>query len=244
MSSGAVPTFEVQAITLDLDDTLWPFAPIGERIERVLHQWFLQYAPKAAVQFPPSAMRSLRERVIERFGQKAHDASWLRRQCIEIALTESGHDPALTDTAYQAFFAERNRVDFYPDARAALVRIARHVPVCALTNGNADLDRIGIAQYFHGQVTAREFGKAKPDPGIFLHACQTLGTLPAKTLHIGDDIEADITGARRAGLKTCWLHREDARTRHPTWPRRDFIPDLVFSNLAQLADWLEAQDPS
>ena len=28
--------FRIRAITLDLDDTLWPFAPIGARIERVL----------------------------------------------------------------------------------------------------------------------------------------------------------------------------------------------------------------
>ncbi|PJK12149.1 HAD family hydrolase [Lysobacteraceae bacterium NML95-0200] len=244
MKQGATPAFNVQAITLDLDDTLWPFAPIGERIEQVLHHWFLQHAPKAAQQFPVTAMRRLRERVIERFPQKSHDASWLRHKGIEIALTESGHDPALADAAYAAFFAERNRVDFYPDAHAALQRIARRVPVCALTNGNADLTAIGITRYFHSQVTAREFGKAKPDPAIFLHACQTLGTPPANTLHIGDDIEADITGARHAGLKTCWLHREDARARHPAWPRRDFIPDLVFSNLAQLADWLEAATPS
>jgi len=30
--------FPVQAITLDLDDTLWPFAPIGARIDVVLHE--------------------------------------------------------------------------------------------------------------------------------------------------------------------------------------------------------------
>ncbi|PJK10181.1 HAD family hydrolase [Lysobacteraceae bacterium NML08-0793] len=244
MSLRALPGFNLQAITLDLDDTLWPFAPIGERIEQVLHHWFLQHAPKTAEQFPISAMRRLRQRVIERYPQYAHDASWLRRKGIEIALTESGHDPALTDAAYDTFFAERNRVDFYPDAHAALLRIARRVPVCALTNGNADLAAIGIAEQFHSHVTARAFGKAKPDPAIFLHACQTLGSTPANTLHIGDDVEADILGARRAGLKTCWLHREDARDRHPGWPRRDFIPDLVFSDLAQLADWLEAQTPS
>jgi hypothetical protein len=31
--------FPVQAITLDLDDTLWPVAPIGARIDLVLHEW-------------------------------------------------------------------------------------------------------------------------------------------------------------------------------------------------------------
>jgi len=231
----------VRAITLDLDDTLWPFPPIGERIERVLHAWFERHAPRTAAQFPIPAMRRLRERVMERYPLQSHDASWLRRKGIEIALEESGGDPALADAAYAAFFAERNRVDFYADARDALARIAGRLPVCALSNGNADLAAIGIERHFAHCITAREFGCGKPDAAIFLHACERLGFAPHEVLHVGDDIEADIAGAHRAGLMTCWLHRDDARERHPAWPRREFVPTLTFPTLAALADWLDAQ---
>lgn len=235
------PATPIQAITLDLDDTLWPFPPIGERIERLLHAWFEQHAPRTAQQFPIPAMRRLRERVIERFPAQSHDASWLRRKGIEIALEESGEDPALVEPAYDAFYNERNKVDFYDDAREALVRIAARLPVCAVTNGNADLMAIGIDTHFVDRVTARDFGVGKPDPAIFLHACDLLDAPPANVLHVGDDVEADIAGAHRAGLKTCWLHRDDARDRHPTWPKRDFIPTLTLPTLAALADWLDAQ---
>ncbi|RMH93412.1 HAD family hydrolase [Lysobacter pythonis] len=231
----------IRAISLDLDDTLWPFPPIGERIERVLHDWFLEHSPRTARQFPIPAMRRLRERVIERFPAQSHDASWLRRKGIEIALAESGGDPALADAAYAAFYVERNKVDFYADARAALARIAARLPVCALSNGNADLDTIGIGHLFAQRVSAREFGAGKPAPAIFLHACERLGRRPEEVLHVGDDIEADIVGAHRAGLATCWLHRDDARPRHPTWPKRDFTPSLTFPTLCALADWLDAR---
>ena len=235
------PPLPIRAITLDLDDTLWPFPPIGERIERVLHDWFLQHAPRTAAQFPIPAMRRLRERVIERYPQRSHDASWLRRKGIEIALAESGSDPALADEAYAAFFSERNRVDFYADARDALARLSARLPVCALSNGNADLATIGIDSHFTHQVTARDFGRGKPDASIFLHACQLLGVAPLQVLHVGDDVEADVVGAHRAGLMTCWLHRDDARARHPTWPKREFTPRLTFPTLAALADWLDTQ---
>ncbi len=240
-SYNRVQARSIRAITLDLDDTLWPFAPIGERIEHTLHSWFEQHAPKAAQKFPIAVMRRLRERVIERFPQQAHDASWLRRKGIEIALEESGEDTALADAAYATFFLERNRVDFYPDARAALERLAARVPLCALTNGNADLAHIGIDHLFRAHVTARRFGRAKPDAAIFHHACDTLGLAPGEVLHVGDDVEADIHGAHRAGLATCWLHRSDALEKHPRWPRREFLPDLTFPTLCALADWLEAQ---
>src|SRR3546814_10938296 len=42
-------SFPVRAITLDLDDTLWPFAPIGERIERVLDAWMREQIGRAHV---------------------------------------------------------------------------------------------------------------------------------------------------------------------------------------------------
>lgn len=233
-----------RAITFDLDDTLWPFAPIGARIEERLDQWFRQHAPKTARQFPVAAMRRMRERMLEQFPEKAHDVSWLRRRGIETALAESGEDPALAEAAYAVFFAERNRVTFYPDSLPALSRIARLCPLATISNGNADLEAIGIAGYFPLRVCAREFGKAKPDAGIFHHTCERLGLAPAEVLHVGDDVHADIAGAHHAGLATCWLHRDDARARVPTWPRRDFTPTLTFSTLAALADWLEARAPA
>ena len=86
-------------------------------------------------------MRALRERVFSEFPQHAHDLGLLRRLTIERALHESGDDPALASAAYAIFFQERNRVDFYPDAHDGLQRIAAHLPIAALTNGNAAIGR-------------------------------------------------------------------------------------------------------
>ena len=145
----------IRAITFDLDDTLWPFAPIGERIETALHAWFIEHSPRTAERFPIEDMRKLRERVFAEFPQHAHDLGLLRRLTIERALRESGDDPALASAAYAIFFRERNRVDFYPDALDGLQRIAARLPVAALTNGNADLAAIGIAGLFRFQLGAR-----------------------------------------------------------------------------------------
>ena len=58
---------------------------------------------------------------------------------------------------------------------------------------------------------------------------------PAHVLHVGDDIEMDVVGAHRAGLRSCWINR-DGRT----WPHAALRPDLEFTDLAALADWLDA----
>lgn len=227
--------FPVLAITLDLDDTLWPFAPIGARIDQVLHDWMCEHSPVTAAMFPMAEMRALRERAFAENPHLHHDLSALRRLALQEALHASGADPALLEPAYEAFFAARNQVECYPDALDALARIAARVPVAALSNGNADLQRIGIAHLFAFQLGAREHGAAKPAASIFHAACERLGVAPARVLHVGDHIEMDVAGAMSAGLRGCWINRESARWSHPT-----LQPDLQFDTLSGLADWLDA----
>lgn len=227
--------FPVRAITLDLDDTLWPFAPIGARIEQVLHAWMLEHSPQTAARFPIDAMRALRERVFAEHPHLIHDLSELRRITLRRALQESGADAALLEPAYEIFYAARNQVECYADSLAALERIAARVPVAAVTNGNADLERIGLSRHFVFQLGAREHGAAKPEASIFHAACQRLGVPPFEVPHVGDHIEMDVIGAAQAGLRSCWINREARAWTHPT-----LRPDLEFTDLAALADWLDA----
>lgn len=232
--------FRIRAITLDLDDTLWPFAPIGARIERVLDDWLRIHSPRTAARFPIVEMRALREWVFAGHPHLLHDMGALRRLTLEYAFRESGEDPALAGPAYDVFYTERNRVECYPDAIDALARIAARLPVAALSNGNADLVAVGLDQHFVFQLGAREHGAAKPAASIFHAACERLGCAPEDVLHVGDHIEMDVLGAARAGLRTAWVHREDAHAHNPHWPHADIVPDLIVPDMAALADRIDA----
>jgi putative hydrolase of the HAD superfamily len=234
-----VNPFPVRAITLDLDDTLWPFAPIGARVELVMHAWLSTNCPRTAGQFPIERMRDLRDELNAANPHLAHDFSAMRRMTLERAMQLAGDDPVHAEAAFEAFFAERNRVEFYPDAIEALQRLAARVPLAALSNGNADLTRIGVHTHFAFQLGAREHGAPKPAASIFHAACARLGASPYHVLHVGDDIVMDVVGAARAGLRTCWLNREGL-----PWPHDDVRPDLQFASLTALADWLDAQHSS
>lgn len=232
--------FPVHAITLDLDDTLWPIAPVIVRAEIALADWLREHAPRTAQHWPIEAMQALREQVADEHPQLAHDFTRQRLITLERMLQAAGDDIALVQPAFDAFFAARCDVEHYDDSLAALDRLAARVPLAALSNGNADLDMIGIMHLFRFQLRAREHGAAKPDASIFHAACTQLDCAPAQVLHVGDDIEMDVVGAHRAGLRTCWINRagEDGSIR--SWPHDDIRPDLAFTDLAALADWLDA----
>ncbi|MEG3789564.1 HAD-IA family hydrolase [Lysobacter sp. CCNWLW3] len=233
-------TFPVRAITLDLDDTLWPIAPVMVHAERVLGDWLREHAPRTAQRWPTEAMRALRDQIAAEHPQLAHDFTHQRKLTLERMLRDSGDDLALVAPAFEVFFNARCEVRHYDDSVAALERLAARVPLAALSNGNADLQRIGLMHLFRFQLGAREHGAAKPAASIFHAACTRLDKEPQYVLHVGDDIELDVVGAQRAGLRSCWINRVGDDGRRREWPHAGLRPDLEFDTLAALADWLDA----
>lgn len=226
----------IRALTLDLDDTLWPVLPALERADQAVDAWLRQHHPEVARAWPIAAMRELRMQVAAERLDLAHDFTRQRQLTLRQAFAACGVDDAPVQALWEIYFAARNCVELYPDSLPALERITAHWPLASLTNGNADLQRIGIHAHFAHHVCARDSGVAKPDPRIFLAAATRLGVAPEQILHVGDDPAMDIAGARDAGLRTAWINR-DGRP----WP--DELgppPQLDLRNLTELADWLDA----
>ena len=224
----------IRALSIDLDDTLWPIWPVIERAESALDIFLQENCPNTAKNFPLEKMRELRINIVELYPGIEHDFTQQRKLSLLHALRESGDAEHHAEAAFEIFYAARNDIEFYPDALPALKRLTARYPVAALTNGNADLNRIGIADHFVHFVSARSEGHAKPDAPIFHNTCTKLGMSAAEVLHIGDDPLLDIVGAQRAGLRSCWINR-----RNETWPGCYAAPDLQFTSLTDLADYLE-----
>jgi putative hydrolase of the HAD superfamily len=227
-----------KALSLDLDDTLWPIWPVIERAELALAAFLRERCPRTADKYPIALMRELRERIALEHPQFAHDFTRQRKLSLQHALRSAGDDEVHAEDAFDAFYRARNLIEFYPDALAALDRLAARWPIAALTNGNADLAQIGIADRFTVFVAAREAGHAKPDAPIFHATCERLGLAPHQVLHVGDDPLLDVAGANWAGMRTCWINR-----REEAWPSELPAPDLEFTTLEALADWLDARHP-
>ena len=182
-----------------------------------------------------AAWQALRRSVVADRPDWAHDLSALRRETIRRALLAGGDDPVLAVPAFEVFFAERQRVDLFADVLPALARLAARWPIVALTNGNADVNRVpGLGRFFHAALSASALGLAKPAPAVFAAACQRVGALPAHTLHIGDDPALDVDGALAAGLQAAWVRRPDL----PATSAPVGQPQHVVATLTELAERL------
>lgn len=216
---------------MDLDDTLWPIWPTIDRAEKALHDWMTECAPMAAALFSsPSALREIRNQMATTRPDLKSDLSALRRESIRLALYRAGENPLLAEQAFEVFFAERQRVTLFDDAQPALEFLSARFPLVSVSNGNADLQRVGLGSYFRAAISAREFGVGKPDPRIFHAAAGALELQPEEILHVGDDATLDALGALNAGMQAAWVNRADH-----VWPH-EAEPQVTLASLTELCE--------
>jgi len=196
-------------VTFDLDDTLWHTAPVIQSAETALREWLAAHAPQLGP-FPPERLHEIRQRLVSADPGLTHRISHLRQQVLFIALQEAGyaHDQAreLARDAFEAFLEARHQVDFFPDAPATLEALSQRYTLGAITNGNADVRRLGVADYFSFALCAEDVGIGKPDPRPFEEALRRGGASAANAVHVGDNPEDDIAGAKQAGFRAVWYN--------------------------------------
>jgi putative hydrolase of the HAD superfamily len=152
-------------------------------------------------------------------------------------LHEAFGGPALDDDGFAAWdhvFDTRFREAWtaHEDVDEVLERLLdAGLHIGALTNASLayqtdKLERTGLADRVPLLVGLDTLGFGKPDPRVFTEACRRLGTDPARTAYVGDELDVDARAAVAAGLVGIWLDRPGAR-RLPVRPE-----DLVAAQRA------------
>ena len=199
----------IQLITFDLDDTLWNTAPVIASAEAILREWLTEHAPSLGA-VPVEHLWSIRERVLSNEPSLKHRISALRRRVLFHALEEAGYGYTvacdLADQGFEVFLHARHQIEVFPEVEPTLETLAKHYALGVVTNGNADVRRLGLADYFKFALCAEDIGIAKPDARLFHEALQRGGATAETAVHIGDHPGDDIAGAQQAGLRAIWFN--------------------------------------
>lgn len=201
----------IRLITFDLDDTLWHTAPIIQGAETALRDWLAVNAPRLRG-FPIEALGAIRRMLVEQEPSLRHRVSELRRRILFHALSDAGYPDAeartLAEEGFRVFLDARHQIELAPEVLPTLEWLANHFTLGVITNGNADVRRLGLADYFRFALCAEELGIGKPDPRPFREALRLAEVTADEAVHIGDHHEDDIFGAQQAGLRAIWYNPE------------------------------------
>ena len=136
----------------------------------------------------------------------------LRGRCTEVLRDAlPPHARGIVDLQEALLGALRFRA--YPEAAATLAELrSRGATLVVVSNWDVSLhevlDRTGLAPFVDAVLTSAEHGAAKPDPSIFAAAVERVGAGPQDAVHVGDSPEADVAGARAAGIEPVLIVRD------------------------------------
>ena len=141
--------------------------------------------------------------------------------------------PAIRPGSEQALWALRDR-----GIRIGLISNTGRTPGRVL---RVILQRAGLLEHFEALTFSDEAGIRKPDPRVFRWTLNKLGSHPERAAHVGDDLEADVGGARAAGLRG--IHVANVRAA----PEPDLgggaagliVPDATIRSFEELLPALE-----
>ena len=232
-------TMAIRLVTFDLDNTLWDNDPVLQRAEQACYQYLAERAPTLGQHYDVATLARLRLELMQNSPPLAAQVSKVRKLAMQRALEDSQYPaeqiPLLVESAFRCFYDERNRITLFPQTIPLLQNLRNTYTLGSITNGNSDLEKIGLAEYFSFSLSAEKVGARKPRPNLFHGALHRGNAKPHEMVHIGDHPEDDILGARQLGIRTLWFNPRRLR-----WEEHSdqAPPDATAHCLSEIPDLL------
>ncbi len=92
----------------------------------------------------------------------------------------------------------------------------------------------GLLDHFDAVVISEEIGLRKPRREIFESTLTQLRVDPEETLHVGDNLAADVSGAAALRIRTAWITRRVRDPEAALRAHRGPAPDWIVEDLSEL----------
>lgn len=228
----------IKAMTFDLDDTLYDNHPVIAFLETSIRQWMIEHHP-VSQRRSSDWWQNLKKELVNQQPLLIHDVTQWRFCQIKTGLMVLGYSEFQANQAAMAGMEEvlrlRNLVSVPNATHQVLGQLAASFPLIAITNGNANPDKIGLGHYFQAVFQAGKDGFSKPFPDLFMKAQQSLAIPCRHILHVGDHARTDVYGAKSNGFSACWLNQTDLNIRET--PDMTWLPDVEIHRIDELLEW-------
>lgn len=195
---------QFKALSFDLDDTLYSNHQVMQQAYAQMYCYFTEHQPELA-QFKWAQWREYRHQALVQQPDLRHNVTAWRCASYTIAYSKLGFNAeqalAKAEHATAFFLLQRSNFQVAASTLSWLAQLAKRWPLVAISNGNVDVNRIGIAPYFNAVYQANGENLCKPYPDMFHKACKHLSIKPSQLLHIGDCGHSDVFGAINAGCQ-------------------------------------------
>jgi len=225
----------IKAVSFDLDDTLWPILPVILKAEELTNTWLINNYPAVKNLLNTGEMTGIRNKLIFERRDLVYHLSELRKLSLVELGIRSGYTKSesqnMAEESFKIFFSSRNQVTLYEGVKECLIKLKEKYSLGVVTNGNADLEEIGINHYFDFDFSAEEIKAGKPDPKIFKAVIEKTGLNSKEICHVGDHPVNDVMGSLDVGMHAIWFNKKQDE-----WPLDKGL------NFREISSWYELED--
>ncbi|MBO4521000.1 MAG: HAD family hydrolase [Alphaproteobacteria bacterium] len=116
--------------------------------------------------------------------------------------------PEITAELFRA--ASLLQLKLYPEVKKTLKKLQKKYRLAAVSDGQslwakAELNAVGLADYFDPLQVSSDYGYRKPDHRLFKKALKKMEMKPEEVIFIGNDLYRDIYGANKMGIKSIFF---------------------------------------
>jgi len=205
-----------QHLFFDLDHTLWDFA---KNSEQALIELYHSYAWESILNLPVDTFLTSyyqkNDEMWELYRAHKIDKATLRhrRFAETFAIFNYQHDDKVANFEKDYIHLAPRKTVLFPGCIEMLNILQEHFNMHIITNGfeetqHIKLEKSGLSPFFDKIVTSDRIGVNKPEAKIFLEAMRLAGATRKESLMIGDNLVADILGARNVGLDQVYFNPE------------------------------------
>lgn len=228
----------MSALILDLDNTLYSYDRAHRAGMDALAQYAWQHFSLGRSDFEV-VYRQAKQKVKGLVAGTAAEHNRLlycQRLSEQIGVGPVGHALPMSQCYWDAFLSEAR---LYEGALAVMEYCrTQRIPVAICTDMTADiqhrkLTHFGLVPFLDALVTSEETGREKPDASMFRLVLEKINVSADQAMFVGDDLEKDVRGARRCGLRAHWFRPDKQRGNAQT------EPEPLYTKLCDIIPLLE-----
>lgn len=220
----------IHTISFDLDDTLYDFTTASTyAIERAREKLIASVGPVAESLTLDEVIDDLIGTADEMVNPYAQLHAFRIRAFLKTLARFGNTDAVLAEELSHTYLEHRyDRVTLFDDARETLERLGERYKLCAVSNGEQNLEQLGLDDLLEVVVFAEQVGVDKPDARIFEAAMERTGCAPETFAHVGDSVHSDVAAVQALGGIGIWFNGKGRAD--PT----DVRPDATVTRLSEL----------
>lgn len=206
-------------IFFDLDRTIWDFETnSNETLYELADKYNLADKGICNTAEFIAIYIQINNRMWEEYGKGLINKKTLRNNRFYEALCKYGVDDKKLSVKFANYYISYSplKTNLLPHALEVLKYLKNKYPLHIITNGFEEVQykkikNCGLEIYFDEIITSERTGYNKPDIRMFEYSLNLVKAQPNRSLMIGDNLAADIIGARNAGIQQVYFNPNECK---------------------------------